>query len=51
MPSDKKRINLTVPDEVYQRLQAYMARNGIYQDATACMQLMILRLNAEEGWS
>ena len=49
MPSDKKRINLTVPDEVYQRLQVYMARNGIYRDATACIQLIILQLNVEEG--
>lgn len=49
MPSDKKRINLTVPDEVYQRLQAYMVRNGIYRDATACMQLILLRLDVEEA--
>ena len=27
MPSDKKRINLTIPDEIYERLQAYKNRN------------------------
>ena len=27
MPSDKKRINLTVPDALYERLQAFKAKN------------------------
>ena len=29
MPSDKKRINLTIPDELYVRLQAYKNEQGI----------------------
>lgn len=44
MPSDKKRINLTVPDAVYERLQQYKEDHGIFQDATACLQLLILAL-------
>ena len=38
MPSDKKRINLTIPDEIYERLQAYKNETGIVNDATACLQ-------------
>jgi hypothetical protein len=49
MPSDKKRINLTVPDEVYQAIQAFKAENGLYSDATACMQLLVLQLNAVQN--
>lgn len=44
MPSDKKRINLTVPDSVYKKLENYKEENGIFQDATACLQLLILAL-------
>ena len=44
MPSDKKRINLTVPDEIYEKLQAYMKENGILNDATACLQLVVQQL-------
>ena len=35
MPSDKKRINLTIPDELYVRLQAYKNEQGISSDASA----------------
>ncbi|MCX4372909.1 MAG: hypothetical protein OSJ58_14010 [Dysosmobacter sp.] len=49
MPSDKKRINLTIPDDVYERLRAYMEANGLYRDATACLQLICLRLDTEEA--
>ncbi len=45
MPSDKKRINLTVPDNVYARLQTYKEEYGIASDATACLQLIIQQLN------
>ena len=48
MPSTNKRINLTVPDELYQRLKAYMAKNGFTSDATACLQLITKQLNGEE---
>ena len=46
MPSDKKRINLTIPDEIYERLQAYKNETGIVNDATACLQLIVQQLNA-----
>ncbi len=49
MPSEKKRINLTMPEDVYKRLRAYMEANGLYSDATACLQLVCLRLNTEEA--
>lgn len=49
MPSDKKRINLTVPDEIYEKLQAYMKENGILNDATACLQLVVQQLRNYEN--
>lgn len=48
MPSTKKRINLTVPDSLYQRLQQYKEQNGMSCDATACLQLITKQLNSEE---
>ncbi len=45
MPSTKKRVNLTIPDEVYERLQAYKAKYGLSNDATACLQLIVQQLN------
>lgn len=51
MPSTKKRINLTISDEVYERLQAFKRKNGITNDAAACTQLMIAQLNALENSS
>lgn len=49
MPSDKKRINLTVPDAVYERLQAYKEKNGLTNDATVCLQLIVRQLNADQN--
>lgn len=49
MPSDKKRINLTVPDEIYAQLQAYKKENGLESDATACLQLVVQQLRAHEN--
>ena len=49
MPSDKKRINLTVPESIYQRLQKYKEENGITNDATACLQLIVQQLKAQEN--
>ena len=49
MPSDKKRINLTVPDEIYEKIQAYMKENGILNDATACLQLVVQQLRSYEN--
>ena len=49
MPSNKKRINLTVPDEIYEKLQAYMKENGLVNDATACLQLVVQQLRNYEN--
>lgn len=49
MPSTKKRINLTIPDEVYKKLRAYMEENGVVSDATACLQLIVQQLRAQEN--
>ena len=49
MPTSKKRINLSVPDMVYARLQAYKAEVGVESDATACMQLIVQQLTAHEN--
>ena len=49
MPSTKKRINLTIPDDVYARIQQYKAANGILNDASACYQLIIQQLNAADN--
>ena len=48
MPSDKKRVNLTIPDELYARLQAYKTDQGISSDASACLQLIVQQLNGLE---
>jgi len=49
MPSDKKKINLTVPDEVYDRLQVYKEKNGITNNASACLQLIMQQM-CRNGW-
>ncbi len=49
MPSDKKRVNLTVPDAVYEQLQKYKEENGLANDATACLQLIVLQLKAQKN--
>lgn len=48
MPSIKKRINLTVPDQVYEKLQVYKDQQGITNDASACLQLIIQQLRSQE---
>lgn len=48
MPSDKKRVNLTIPDAIYEKLQVYKEQSGLFNDATACLQLIIQQLNAQE---
>lgn len=49
MPSTKKRINLTVPDNIYQQLQAYKEEFGLVNDATACLQLIVQQLRSLEN--
>ena len=46
MPTDKKRVNLTLPDAVYERILVYKTRNGITSDASACLQLITRQLDA-----
>lgn len=46
MPTSNKRVNLTISDTVYERLQAYKLKNGITSDAAACMQLIVRQLDA-----
>ena len=48
MPSTKKRVNLTIPDAVYDQLQAYKSRCGITNDASACLQLIVQQLSSQE---
>lgn len=48
MPTDKKRINLTLPDEIYSRLQIYRSKYGIASDAGACLQLIVRQLDSIE---
>lgn len=48
MPTIKKRINLTIPDSVYEQLQAYKEMNCILSDASACLQLIVQRLKVLE---
>lgn len=48
MPTDKKRVNLTLTDEIYEKLQAYKKKNGLTNDATACLSLVVKQLGAQE---
>ncbi len=49
MPTTNKRVNMSVPDELYERLQAYKKKNGISSDAGACLQLVTRQLDALEN--
>lgn len=50
MPTEKKRVNLSIPDAVYERLLTYKQKNGITSDAGACLQLITRQLdNIEQG--
>lgn len=46
MPSEKKRVNLTIPDDLYDRLQDYKKKYGITSDAGACFQLIVRQLDS-----
>lgn len=46
MPTTNKRINLTIPDILYEKIQAYKEENGIQSDAAACTQLISAQLRA-----
>lgn len=50
MPTEKKRVNLTIPDALYERISVYKKKNGISSDAGACLQLITRELdNLEQG--
>ena len=49
MPTTNKRINLTVPDVLYEKIQAYKDENGIQSDASACIQLISAQLRGLEN--
>lgn len=46
MPTKNKRVNLAIPDAVYERLQRYKEKNGILSDAGACLMLVVRQLDA-----
>ena len=48
MPTTNKRINLTIPDNIYERLLSYKKKNGITSDASACLQLIVRQLDSIE---
>lgn len=48
MPTIKKRVNLALSDDVYERLQRYREKNGITSDAGACVMLIVRQLDAIE---
>ena len=49
MPTSNKRINLTVPESIYTRIEAYKTKNGITSDAAACLQLIVRQLDGMEN--
>lgn len=49
MPTEKKRVNLSIPDAIYDRLQAYKQKNGITSDAGACLQLITRQLDGQDN--
>ncbi len=48
MPTKNKRINLTVPEALYAKIQAFREENGIASDASACIQLISAQLRGME---
>lgn len=48
MPTTKKRVNLTITDELYDRILRYKKKNGVTSDASACLQLISLQLDSVE---
>lgn len=40
MPTTNKRINLSVPDDLYEKIAAYRDENFLPSDAAVCIQLI-----------
>jgi predicted CopG family antitoxin len=49
MPTIKKRVNLALSDQVYERLLKYKEKNGISSDAGACVMLITRQLEVIEN--
>lgn len=49
MPTIKKRVNLALSDQIYERLQKYKEKNGITSDAGACVMLISRQLDAMDN--
>lgn len=45
MPTEKKRVNLTIPEEVYERIANFRKKNSIPSDAGACLMLIQQQLD------
>lgn len=48
MPTIKRRINLTVSESLYAKIEAYKEEYGISSDAAACLQLITQQLKSLE---
>ncbi len=48
MPTQKKRVNLALSEQVDEKLQRYKSKNGISSDAGACVMLITRQLDAIE---
>lgn len=46
MPTNKKRVNLALSEDVYERLKKFKDKNGISSDAGACVMLIVQQLDA-----
>jgi hypothetical protein len=46
MPTKNKRINLTIPEELYEEIQIFKKESYITTDSAACIQLIKGRLKA-----
>lgn len=46
MPTTKKRVNLALSEDVYERISAFMKKNGITSAAGACVMLIVQQLDA-----
>lgn len=47
LPSSNKRVNLTIPPDLYERLQAFIKDNGYLSVSGACLHLIIKELMKE----
>lgn len=49
MPTKNKRVNLTIPDVLYEKILEFKEENGISSDASACIQLINAQLRSLEN--